>query len=246
MRFIIFILTFLFCKNAMANPDTIANSISLIGAQASIDLPMADLAKRFGYFDKIGLSFHKKTKTNWLIGTRVHFMFGTQIKEPGFLSNLGTTIGGTITTNGGVSVLRLFQRGYQIGLDVGKVLPIWQVNPNSGLMILGSVGFIQHKINIFDRDLLYPQLIDDYKKGYDRLTNGLYADGIVGYAYYGRKKNINGFAGLTVNVASTEGKREWWFDVQQSGRDKRLDASVGFMIGWWIPIYQKKVEDVYY
>jgi hypothetical protein len=236
-----------FCAlNCAAQNDTLPNKITLIGAQASIDIPMADLATRFGYFDKIGFSFHQKNKANWLFGARAHFIFGTQIKEPGLLNNVGTTAGGTITTQGGVSVLRLFQRGYQVGLDVGKILPIAKANANSGIMVLGSVGFMQHKINIFDRDLLYPQLAGEYKKGYDRLTNGIYLDAIVGYAFFSKKKNINLFGGFSFNAAKTEGRREWWFDVQTNGRDKRLDASMGIMLGWWIPIYQKKVEEVYY
>jgi hypothetical protein len=111
---------------------------------------------------------------------------------------------------------------------------------------MGSLGFMQHKINIYDRDNLYPQLIGDYRKGYDRLTNGLYGDVLLGYMYYGTKKNLNGFIALDMNVAKTQGRRDWWYDVQKTGRDNRIDASIGLMMGWFIPIYQKKTEEVYY
>jgi hypothetical protein len=246
MKVTLFFLFLMFHIQAFGFKDSLSRNISLIGAQVSVDLPMADLAKRFGVFDKVGLSFHRKTKSNWIIGTRFHFIFGSKIKEPGFLNNLGTQTGGTITTDGSLAEIRLYQRGYNVGLDVGKIIPIWKKNQNSGLFWMTSLGFMQHKINIFDRDLLYPQLYGDYKKGYDRLTNGLYADAMFGIMHFGVRKNINGFVALNVNVASTQGRREWWYDVQKAGLDKRIDASIGLMAGWFIPLYQKKVEEVYY
>jgi len=244
-KYIIIIFIF-FGVEAMAQIDTVPRNISTIGLHVSLDFPMADLATRFGVFDKVGLTYYRKKKSNWIIGARVHFMFGNKIKEPGFLDNLKTVASGTITSDGSLAEIRWYQRGYNVGIDVGKILPFWNANANSGPFCMGSLGFMQHKINIYDRDNLYPQLIGDYRKGYDRLTNGLYGDVLLGYMYYGTKKNLNGFIALDMNVAKTQGRREWWYDVQKTGRDNRIDASIGLMMGWFIPIYQKKTEEVYY
>ncbi len=237
-----------FCLTAEAKlpTDTTASIKKMVGFVGCGDLPLADFAKRFGPYTKVGASFHKKTATNWLIGAKFTYMLGTQIKEPRFLNNLATQAGGTITAGGALNILRLYQQGYYIGLEFGKIIPKWQANTNSGPIVLANMGFVQHKIKVYDRDNQFPQLKGDYSKGYDRLTNGVYAEAVLGYAYFGTKRNINGMLGLTVNVGSTQGRREWWFDTQTSGLDKRIDASTGLVFIWWIPFQQKKVEDIYY
>jgi hypothetical protein len=235
-----------FSLSTEAKTDSTLRKIHLIGMQASIDIPQADLAKRFGIFDKVGAGYHQKLANNWIVGARCHFIFGNRIREAGFLQNMITSTGGIINNGGLVNGLSTFMRGYNLGVDVGKVLPVWQANANSGLMVLSSFGFMQHKINIFDRDNQFAQLQGDYKKGYDRLTNGLYGEALIGYLFFASKKNINVFAGFNCNVARTGGRRDWWLDVQQAGNDKRWDLSTGFMLCWFVPIYRKKVEEVYY
>jgi hypothetical protein len=218
----------------------------LIGVQASLDLPHASLAKRFGVFNKIGPTVLYKTKSNWLLGGRAHFTFGNTIKEPGFINNLATTSGGTISNNGILGDLRIYQRGYNIGIDFGKIFAFNNKNPNTGLFWLNSIGFTEHKILLFDRDNQFPQLQGEYKKGYDRLANGIYIDETIGYMYLAKNKRINFFAGLNFNFAPTQGRREWWLDVQTTGKDKRTDISTGILLGWIVPIYKRKVEEIYY
>jgi hypothetical protein len=246
MRIIYSIFFLLIALPTYAQKDTVVKSFFMIGAKVSADFPLADYAKRFGFFDKVGACVYKKTNKNWLIGIRYQYTFGNDIHEPGFLTNVGTNFGGTITTDGSLSEIRIYHRGYNIGLDIGKILPFWNVNANSGPLLQTSFGYTRHWIQIFDRDNLFPQFAGDYKQGYDRLTDGIYADALLGYYYSANKKNVNGYIGCNINMAKTQGKREWWYDVKTSGRDNRLDASVGFVLGWFIPIRQKKVEEIYY
>jgi hypothetical protein len=244
--FILFFTCFTSLAKAKIPMDSSAVAKKMVGFVACGDIPLADLAKRFGPYTKVGASFHRKSASNWLIGAKFSYMLGTQIKEPQFLNNLATQAGGTITAGGALNILRLYQQGYYAGIEVGKIIPKWQVNANSGPIVLANMGFVQHKIKIYDRDNQFPQLKGDYIKGYDRLTNGLYAETVLGYAYFGTKRNINGLLALSVNIASTQGRREWWFDTQTTGLDKRIDASAGLVFIWWIPFQQKKVEDIYY
>jgi hypothetical protein len=246
MRIILLSITLLVNQVCLAQKDTVIRSFYMIGASLSADLPMIDYAKRFGFFDKIGATVVKKTSKNWLVGLRYQYTFGNNINEPGFLKNLGTNFGGTITSDGTLAEIRLYHRGYNIGIDFGKILPIGNVNANSGLLVNTNVGYIRHWIQIFDRDNLYPQFANGYKQGYDRMTSGVYADVLLGYYYTSTKKNINGYAGFNFNIAKTKGQREWWYDVQQTGIDNRIDASVGFNMAWFIPLRQKKVEEIYY
>jgi hypothetical protein len=246
MRYSLLICAIIFSQICVAQKDTVVHPFYMIGVNISADLPLADYAKRFGFFDKVGASVYRKTSKNWIIGFRYQYTFGSFIHEPGFATNLGTKFGGTITTEGSLSEIRIYHRGYNIGFDVGKILPFWNVNGDSGPMILSSFGYTRHWIQLFDRDNLFPQLAGAYKQGYDRLAAGVYADALLGYYYTGKKKNINGYIGFNINIAKTQGQREWWYDVQTTGRDNRFDANIGAVLGWYIPIRQKKVEDIYY
>jgi hypothetical protein len=226
--------------------DTTANKITCFTIQIQQDKPIMDYGKRFGWSNRAGASIYKKTSANFIFGARFDFIFGSNILEDSLLQNLSNTTGGVTSINGLPTNVGLYQRGYQVGLDFGRILPIFQANKNSGPLLLTSIGFMQHKINIFDKNNELPQLTTEYKKGYDRLTNGLYIEQLIGYSYFSKSKSANFYAGLNFNYASTAGRREWLFDVRRTGADKRNDATVGVRFGWIIPLYARKVEDKYY
>jgi hypothetical protein len=229
-----------------AQYDTVSRKVNMIVGNFVTDLPVMDYAKRYGWCNKAGAQFLKKTEKNLLWGARFHFIFGRQIREDSVLWNVYTSNGNLIDKNGNLGNVGLFQRGYQVGLDFGYRFSFWQVNANSGPYWLGSYGFMQHKINIFDRDQLFGQLNAEYKKGYDRLTNGLYTEQQVGYMYLSKSRTLCVYAALGFNYARTGGRREWLFDVRRTGLDVRNDASIAGTVGWIIPIFKKNVEEVYY
>jgi hypothetical protein len=226
--------------------DTTGNKITCFTIQIQQDKPIMDYGKRFGWCNRAGASIYKKTSTNYIFGARFDFVFGSNMLEDSLLINVSNTTGGVTSINGLPTNVGLYQRGYQVGLDFGKILPFFQANKNSGILLLTSAGFMQYKINIFDKNNELPQLTTEYKKGYDRLTNGLYVEQLIGYSYFSKSKSANFYAGFNFNYARTEGRREWLFDVRRPGTDKRNDATIGFRFGWIIPLYAKKVEDKYY
>jgi hypothetical protein len=140
----------------------------------------------------------------------------------------------------------LFLRGYKVGVFGGRILPVLQATPNSGIMTVTGIGFMQYKINIFDRDNNVPQVRKDYKKGYDRLTNGIYIDEFLGYAFYAKNRLINFYAGLQVTSGFTRVRRDFTFDLGRKEDNNRLDFLTGFRVGWVLPIYKKNVEETYY
>jgi hypothetical protein len=113
-------------------------------------------------------------------------------------------------------------------------------------MTLASVGFMQYKINMFDRDNSFPQLRDEYKKGYDRLTNGVYIEDFIGYNYFAKNKMINFYAGFNFVWGFTEGRRAYLLDLARPDTGNRNDILVGFKFGWVMPIYKKNTEDTFY
>jgi hypothetical protein len=210
------------------------------------DLPMADMAKRFGLSYRLGLSIKYKMSSNWIFGVKGELITGNNIREDSLMSNLQTSQGGVISQIGEVLNVGVFERGYLIGIQVGKIFPVLQMNRNSGPMTLFSVGFIQHKIKLFDQDNSFPQLRDEYVKGYDRLTNGGYIENFSGYAFYAKNKLINFYAGLNLIYGYTKGRREFLYDVGRKDDQRRSDVLLGFKLGWVVPIYKKMVEETYY
>jgi hypothetical protein len=223
-----------------------ANRIWNVVVKGAYDVPSADMAARFGNSFKIGGSIKLKTATNWLLGGGVSFIVGGKVKEPGLLENIKTSAGDIINLYGSPLNLGIFQRGYAIDVHLGKILPYFSPNPNSGLTVETGLGFMQHKINLFDRDNNIPQVKGDYKKGYDRLTNGLFVRQFVGYTFYSKNRLINFSLGLESTFGFTQGRRDYWYDVAQAGNDKRLDILTGIVGCWHIPLYKKITEETYY
>lgn len=250
---IISVLSFCFLSFSLVaqNKDStsskpLADRIWNIDALASVDHPMADMAKRFGASNRMGFGFKIKDRHNWIYGVRMEFLIGKKIKEDSLLYGVKTKLGGIIGSTGNLMNLGIFERGYLIGAQVGKILPYLQANKNSGLMVMGSTGFIQHKIKLFDRDLSFPQLTGDYRKGYDRLSNGWFLEEFVGYNYFSSNKLVNLYAGFSLMEGFTKGRRDYLFDVQRSDQTARMDMLLSFKLGWVVTIYKKNVEEIYY
>ncbi|MBP6455295.1 MAG: hypothetical protein KA275_01095 [Chitinophagaceae bacterium] len=224
-----------------------ADNIWQVEVMGSYDKSLADYAIRFGNGFRIGGGVKYKTKKNLVFGGKFLFIVGGKVKEPGLLQNVYTPInGGIINQYGELLNIGVFQRGYMFGFDAGKVFSLKESEPNNGILALSGIGFIQHKINLFDRDNNIPQLKGEYKKGYDRLTNGLYLHQFVGYQHYSGNKLINYFIGLDFTWGFTQGRRDYWFDLAKPGNDKRNDLMFGIHAGWIIPFYNKNAEEIFY
>ncbi len=229
-----------------------ATRIWNIEFKLAYDVPFADMAVRFGNSFRIGAGIKLKTKSNWTFGAENMFIVGGAVKEPGLMQNLLTNNQGIINLFGEELTPGIFQRGYIIGVQAGKVLPYLNMNPNSGLTAQTGIGFMQYKINLFDEDNnLSPLLTDpntglDYKKGYDRLTNGIYLKQFLGYTHYSANKRINFVTGFDFIYAFNQGRRDYLFDVQKPGNEKRTDILIGYNFTWVIPIYKKNTEETYF
>ena len=216
------------------------------GVNASFDIPAADMAERFGLSYRIGPSLQYKTKSNWVIGAKADFMFGNKIVEDSFLANFKEANGGIIGLNGIRTGVETFQRGYMIGLSLGRIINLSKQNSDNGLMVSGTFGFIQHKILITNADGQISQMSKEYRKGYDRLTNGLFIEPYIGYIYLSNNGLINFHIGLDAMLGFTQGRRDYLFDVRRPGNENRFDILFGIRGGWYIPVFKKKSEDYFF
>jgi hypothetical protein len=246
MRFsIIFLVCFLFISRAFSQtPKDTCLKMHLVAFQMSAQMPGGDLTKRFGNNLSVGLSYYYKTNKNWMFGIDPNYMFGKNIKED-VLAQLRTPEGEIITSDGNFSLLKLNERGWNITLSAGKIISkIGKTklgpNPNAGFVLMGGLGYLQHKINIFDEARNVPQVRDDYKKGYDRLTAGLSVKEFIGYAFFSNNRLLNFYGGFEFYQGLTKSLRSYNYDTMTSETSLRLDLLYGFRLGWVLPIYKRK------
>ena len=207
--------------------------------------PGGDLADRFGNNFSIGGKYIRKTKGNWIWGFQGDFLFGDNVKETSMLNGLVTSQGQFITQDGTYGTLLLYERGWKVESQLGKLFPLIGPNKNSGIVFIAGAGFIQHKIRIESQGYRIPYLEGDYTKGYDRLTNGWYVSQFLGYMNFGNRRRVNFFIGIEAVQAFTKNRRSFNFDTRSSDDSERSDRLLGLKAGWIIPLY-KKVPNAYY
>jgi len=208
-------------------------------------MPGGDMAKRFGQNMSVGMPFFYKTSKNLVFGIEGIYFFGTQIKEK-VMSNLINPDGTITDANGNPATFRLNQRGWNAYIYFGKVFQQLGHNKNSGLMTWAGIGYMQHKINIYDVGKTLVQIHGDLVKGYDRLTGGLALNQFVGYLFMSKNRITNFYAGIELQEGFTKGLRGYQYDTGVSDGASRMDILYGIRFGWLLPLYRKAPKDFYY
>ncbi len=218
----------------------------LLGANAGFDMPGADLANRFGNSYRIGPSMHYKTKNNWIFGVKFDFNNGDQIREDSLFVGIKDQSGTLINQDGQRLGVNTYRRGYMTGIEVGHIFNTSKSISDNGILVMTGLGFMQHKILIQDKGESILSIRGDYKKGYDRLANGIYIEQYLGYLYLSDNGLINFHVGLDVAVGFTQGRRDFLYDVRKSGTENRTDILFGFRGGWYLPMFKRKSEEFFF
>lgn len=223
----------------------------MLNANGGIDFPAADMANRFGTSYRLGPALLYKTTSNWIFGAKFDFIVGNKIREDSLMINItdkysekSGNLYEFIDMNGQRTGIPVFQRGYAVGLQVGKIISFNKRRPDNGLLLLTTAGFMQYRINIFDRNKAVAQLLGDYVKGYDRLTNGAFVEQYAGYVYFAKNRLLNFTVGADVLFGFTQGRRDYLYDVMRPDTKSRLDMLYGLRIGWYIPMFHRKSEEI--
>ncbi len=217
----------------------------LIGLSYGFQLPYKDMETRFGYNSSIGCDLLYKTKKNWLFGIDGRFIFGKDVRENGILDSITTSANFLISTDGYPAVIKFFERGWSVMARFGKVFPVWP-NENSGILVAGGFGLLQHKIRIEDISERAPQINSLYIRGYDRLSNGPCGMLSAGYFFLGNTRHVNFFAVGELYYAETKNRRGYNYDLMAIDTKVRKDVLAGFRIGVVIPFYKKVPNEYYY
>ncbi|HOZ29507.1 MAG TPA: hypothetical protein PLL66_01200 [Bacteroidales bacterium] len=242
---VLFLLTFVGITNAQIKDS----SINMLKCEVnySFQMPFGDMADRFGLSSTIGFGLDYQLKSGWTIGTEFNYLFGGNIKDStSILTGLMTESGYIINEYGEYGTFLLSERGFYGGAKIGKLIPVWGPNKNSGIIVNVGAGLLQHHIRIENKDNNTPPILGDYKKGYDRLSNGLSLREFIGYQYLDNNGTINFYFGFEFYQAWTQCRRDYNFDTMQSDNTERKDYLSGFRIGWILPLYKKAPNKYYY
>ncbi len=218
----------------------------LIGAHGGYDMPFGALSKNFGSSWRVGGSLQYRLKNNWQFGFKGDFLFGSEMKDDSLLWNLKDASGFYLNDEGRRTGMEIAERGYLLGVTAGKMIPFSKLHPNRGLLVQLTAGFMQHKVFYFNLQDNFAQLRGDYKKGYDRLTNGMYLEPYVGYQHFSENGLVNFHVGVGATLGFTAGRRDWQIDLARPYNQSRFDGLFGIRAGWYFAIYKKRSEEIFY
>ncbi|MFZ4401587.1 MAG: hypothetical protein ACOYO1_16260 [Bacteroidales bacterium] len=244
---IVFFLNTLSNLNAQISLKDSSAFAGLISLSYSFQFPGGDMAKTYGNNSSIGTSASIKTKANWILGADFNFIFGNDVKlYDQIVNSIAPADGNVIARDGTFTDIKMFERGFYTAIKLGKIIPVFKSNPNSGLLLMGSAGYLQHNIRIEVDNNNTPQLMDDYAKGYDRLSSGFAISEFIGYIYLSDRKLTNFFAGIEFTQGWTKSLRDYNFDTRQKDSNQKYDSFFGIKIGWIFPLYKRSPEKFYY
>ncbi len=232
---------------AQVNPADSAIAAFIPNFAYSYQFSGGDIAETFGHNSTIGGGFFVKTKKNFIYSADVNFIFGSQIKNDIEILSMVLNSYGYITDgNGTYALYTMYERGYTLNFRFGKIFNVMSPNPNSGLMIMGGVGYLTHRLVIDNQYRTAPQISGDYAKGYDRLTGGINFNQFIGYFFMSKSRLLNFYGGFEFMQGFTKSRRDYVFDLQKKDTDNKLDLFYGFRIGWMIPAYKRAPDQYYY
>jgi len=206
-----------------------------------------DVSKRYGNNSTIGGGVKYKSGKNFIFSADVNFIFGSNVKNAdSILWMVETKDGFVIDGNGTYALYALYERGYNVNFSFGKIFPVLNPNPNSGLMVTAGFGYMLHRMKIDNQHRTAPQISDDYALGYDQLTGGFSLNQFVGWYFMSNTRLANFYAGFEFHQAFTKSLRDWDFSTMQKDNNKYFDYFIGIKIGWVLPIYDRAPDKYYY
>jgi len=218
----------------------------LVRVSYAAQIPIKDYANRFGFTNHIGGSLGYKTRSNWIFSLGGHYVFGTKVVgKDSLLSGMTNSSNLIIGNTGEQAFIDISQQGYIINFEVGKIFPWVSPNPNSGFMFTLGGGFMENWIRYNAEGDIVPQLVGDYHKGYDRLTNGVFIQEFIGYHYQGNTRLLNFYGGFEFTQGFTGNRRSYDIPSMSVRNDKYIDILFGFKIGWMMPFYKRNQNEYY-
>ena len=219
-----------------------------ISVSYGINGTAGDLQDRYGLLNNLGFFAGYKTKRNWIYGIEGNFIFGNRINVTDLFDELLDSKGNITDENGDIATVLVLARGFNVNGSIGKIFPVLSPNKNSGIYANIGAGYVAHKMRIETQDHFVPQIENEYRKGYDRLTSGINLHQFLGYALMANQGAFNFYGGFYIQEGFTYNRRTVFFDQPEApaSTDLRMDIQYGFKIAWMIPVYKRLPKEFYY
>ncbi|HRU68371.1 MAG TPA: hypothetical protein P5265_07760 [Bacteroidia bacterium] len=222
-----------------------AISMHVIGFNYSFNIPFKDMAVRFGNSSQLSVSYLFKTTANFYISPYFAYFFSGKVNDSFVLDAIKTGDGYLINNQGTLCPVAIEQRGFHSGIQLGYLYSFNQPNLNSGIVFSAGPVFLQHKLSFDYSNGPVNQIEGEYRKGYDRLTNGIGLIQTIGFQRFGNKGLGNYHFSIYMVEAFTQSRRDFDFYLQKKDDLKRKDFLLGFQLGFDIPIYRKTSPEFY-
>ena len=219
------------------------------GAQYGYQVPLSDLAERFGpnFAGTFSVDYYNR-KLNGMLGLEWQIQFGNNVKED-VLAPLRIDQGVLLGTDGGIGDIFLRRRGLYIGAYINKIILKSKSMHSSGLALGVGAGVWQHFVRIQNDSDNIGQLRGDYAKGYDRLARGPALRESLSYLHLNPSNSVKYSIVLSFTQGFLNPVRGLNFDTQVAEQGRRLDLFISLDAKWYIPLAEgasRTKEEVFY
>ncbi len=208
-----------------------------------------DMAKRYsGHFGIGGGLSYQPIKNHFQFGAKFSYFYGRTVKEDVMAPFRTATDGLLIGEDRFLAEMRLRERGFNAQLYTGGIFPFPErATFRHGIKWQLGVGFLQHKIRMQDEAKALRQFTTDVLKGLDRMCNGYSIVPFLGYEYLSYNGRINFYFGLEPVIGFTGSRRTWNYDTNTTDFGvKRLDMLWNVKVGWYLPFFIERADQVDY
>ena len=169
------------------------------------------------------------------------------------MGDIYTPAGHALSWGGTDGVVTAYNRSLAARVGVGKIIRVIPDNPNSGILLKLSGGWMMQK-TVFTQDMnegSVPQLLGDYQKLYDHLRNGVVLTQSLGFCYMSNYLTyINFKVEFSVSESMLWSSRPYQIDnvMGLNGKDNNryFDLFYGMKLTWMFPLMGKTTYDYYY
>ena len=215
------------------------------GFSFGFETPLADLKDRFGtmYGGDFSLNYYTGSKGSQF-GIKLGFLTSDAVREDVF-APYRTEKGQLLSQDGVPTAVNSRMAASYVGVDFNQNLMNLGKNEHAKVFIGLGTGFMQHKIRFIEFTQTVPLAVENYAKGHDRNSRGLYIEEQLGIKVRKNQKKYDlslfSFQGFLKPVRAIQ------FDTGIKNTDTRLDVAIGIKFRWYISLSaSEKGKDIYY
>ena len=201
-----------------------------------------------------GLNGIYKWKSNWLVSIEGDAWFGNDNlkNRTERMSNIYSSEGLIIGTNGTDAVVTAYNRGLGLRGGIGKIFPIMPSrNPNSGILARLNAGIMQQQTIFSLNEVNAPQIDGDNALLYDHQHLGFTLTEGLGVWFMSNNLNlVNCYVTFEITECWSHSTRDYVIDnfLGLTGKDdnKYFDLLYTIKFCWMFPLKGKTAREYYY